>query len=73
MARSTRKKMIDYRNRLRASGLRPIQIWVPDARSPRIVEEARRQSLLARRRKSERDALNFFEAIEAADDLDQTP
>jgi hypothetical protein len=73
MAKSTRKKMNDYRDRLRAAGLRPIQIWVPDARSYRIAEEARRQSLLVRRRKSERDALDFIEAIESAGDLDQTP
>jgi hypothetical protein len=35
-----------YRDRLRAQGLRPVQRWVPDTRSPYFLEECRRQSLL---------------------------
>ena len=38
-----------YRDRLRAQGLRPVQIWVPDTRSPHFVEECRRQSLLIKK------------------------
>ena len=34
------------RDRMRAQGLRPVQIWVPDTRSPHFLEECRRQSLL---------------------------
>ena len=34
------------RDALRASGLRPIQIWVPDARRPGFAEECRRQSMV---------------------------
>ncbi len=34
-----------YRQRLREQGLRPIQIWVPDVRSPEFAAEAHRQSL----------------------------
>ena len=33
------------RDMLRAAGLRPVQIWVPDARRPGFSEECRRQSL----------------------------
>jgi hypothetical protein len=40
----TRDKVRAHRERLRAQGLRPIQIWVPDVRSPRFREEAHRQS-----------------------------
>jgi predicted DNA-binding protein len=32
--------------RLRAQGMRPIQIWVPDVHAPEFAAEARRQSLL---------------------------
>ena len=32
-----------HRAGLRAAGLRPIQIWVPDTRQPGFAEEARRQ------------------------------
>ncbi len=42
--KSVRKKVADHRARLRAQGLRPIQIWVPDTRSPAFAREARRQS-----------------------------
>ena len=40
----TRKRMADYRQRQRAAGLRPVQIWVPDTRSPDFVDECRRQA-----------------------------
>ncbi|MGH8227051.1 MAG: antitoxin MazE family protein [Steroidobacteraceae bacterium] len=36
------------RSKLRAAGLRPIQIWVPDTRAPGFAEECRRQSRLIR-------------------------
>ena len=45
-ATSSRDKVRAHRDRLRAQGLRPIQIWVPDTRSPEFAAEARRQSLL---------------------------
>ena len=38
-----------HRDALRASGLRPIQIWVPDTRRPGFAAECRRQSLVASR------------------------
>jgi hypothetical protein len=36
--------MANYRQRMRAAGLRPVQIWVPDTRSPDFVEACRRQA-----------------------------
>ena len=32
------------RDKLKAAGLRPVQIWVPDIRSPGFGEECARQS-----------------------------
>ena len=43
--RPSREKVRDHRARLRAQGLRPIQIWVPDVRAPSFRSEAHRQSL----------------------------
>jgi hypothetical protein len=40
----SRDKVRRHRERLREQGLRPVQIWVPDTRSPAFAEEARRQS-----------------------------
>lgn len=34
------------RNALRAAGLRPVQIWVPDTRRPGFAEECRRQAVI---------------------------
>lgn len=41
----SRVKVGEHRARLRAQGLRPIQIWVPDVRAPSFKAEAHRQSL----------------------------
>ena len=35
-----------HRERLRAKGLRPVQIWVPDVTLPGFAREAHRQSQL---------------------------
>ncbi len=43
---SSRQKVGAYRARLRAQGLRPIQIWVPDTRKPNFATEAARQATL---------------------------
>jgi hypothetical protein len=68
------KNMERYRERLRAQGLRPVQLWVPDTRSPRFVKELRRQALLVarneRKRSSERDAMDAL--LESQDDTGWT-
>lgn len=43
-AKPTRVKVREHRERLRAQGLRPIQIWVPDVRALSFKSEAHRQS-----------------------------
>lgn len=46
MPSSTFERVRKRREALRAMGLRPIQIWVPDTRRPGFAEECRRQSRL---------------------------
>ena len=70
MPKPASEKMRDYRNRLRAAGLRPVQIWVPDTRAKGFADEARRQSLLVSAQASEQEALDF---IEAASDTEPGP
>jgi hypothetical protein len=48
-SKSSRDKVRAHRKLLRQQGLRPIQIWVPDMRSPSCVAEAHRQSLAVAR------------------------
>jgi hypothetical protein len=50
-----------HRAALRASGLRPVQIWVPDTRAPGFAEECRRQSLLVRNDPQEQEVLEWIE------------
>lgn len=59
----TRERVRAHRDRLRAEGLRPIQIWVPDTRAPGFVEEARRQSRLANESAQAPDDQAFVDAI----------
>lgn len=47
--------------RMRAQGLRPIQIWVPDVRSPEFAAEAHRQSVLVA--SAAGDEMDFVEAV----------
>ncbi len=47
MASPVRQRVQKRRDALRAAGLRPIQIWVPDTRRPGFAEECRRQSRIA--------------------------
>lgn len=61
-------RMNRYRSRLRAQGLRPVQIWAADTRSAKIADELLRQSKLVSRRKSERETVALIDAIGASDE-----
>jgi hypothetical protein len=62
MALSTSEKTAKYREKLRAQGLRPVQIWVPDTRSKALAEEVRRQSL----RVSRKDDSDLMDELDMA-------
>lgn len=67
MVTSVAHRVKSYRDRLRAQGLRPLQIWVPDTGRPGFAAECRRQSLSLRNDPKERALLKW---IEAAADLE---
>jgi Protein of unknown function (DUF3018) len=58
-----RDKVRAYRDRLRAQGLRPIQIWVPDVRASAFRSEAHRQSLMVATNSHATDDQAFIDAI----------
>jgi len=62
-SRSSREKVRAHRKRLREQGLRPIQIWVPDMRSPAFIAEAHRQSLAVARSAHAREDQQFIDAV----------
>ena len=62
-SKSSREKVSAHRNRLRQQGLRPIQIWVPDMRSPAFATEAHRQSLAVANSSHAKRDQEFIEAV----------
>ena len=63
--KSSRDKVRAHRARLRAEGLRPVQIWVPDTRSPEFAKQAHRESLAIAMSTHEADDQAFIDAISA--------
>ena len=62
---SSRDKVRAHRARLRAHGLRPIQLWVPDTRTPEFAEQAHRESLAIANDPHEAEDQAFIDAISA--------
>ncbi len=60
---ANRRKAREHRQRLRAQGMRPIQIWVPDVHSPEFAAEARRQSLLVAQSAEEAEIQAFIDSV----------
>ena len=66
--RSVARRVKKHRDTLRARGLRPVQIWVPDTRTPGFAEECRRQTALAAASdRADAELTGFLDA--ALDDL----
>ena len=59
----SRVKVREHRECLRAQGLRPIQIWVPDVRAPSFRAEAHRQSSAAAAGPDAAEDQAFIDAI----------
>ncbi len=59
----SRIKVREHRERLRGQGLRPIQIWVPDVRTPAFRAEAHRQSLAVAAGAYARENQAFIDAV----------
>lgn len=64
----SRVKVRQHRERLRAQGLRPIQIWVPDVRTPSFRAEAHRQSLAVAASAHAAEDQVFIDAVSDWDD-----
>ena len=65
---NTTERVQKHRNALRAAGLRPIEIWVPDTRRPGFAEECRRQSLSLIDDRHEVDTLRWLDRVADRDD-----
>lgn len=66
-AKPSREKVREHRERLRAQGLRPIQIWVPDVRAASFRTQAHQQSLAVAASKGAQEDQAFIDAVSAID------
>ncbi len=64
----TKVKVREHRDRLRAQGLRQVQIWVPDVRASSFRSEAHRQSLAVAASAHAADDQAFIDAASDWDD-----
>jgi Protein of unknown function (DUF3018) len=60
---SVNQRVQKHRVGLRAAGLRPIQIWVPDTRKAGFAAECRKQCLTLRKDASERKTLKWLASV----------
>jgi hypothetical protein len=75
MPKSTVERVRERRDKLRAAGFRPVQIWLPDTTAPGFADEAARQArLLAEWEASPagRQEMAFWDAL-AAEAWDDEP
>ena len=67
--RSAARRVRKHRDARRASGLRLVQLWIPDSRAPGFAEECRRQTARAAASdRSDADIGGFLDA--APEDMD---
>jgi hypothetical protein len=62
MAEAARRKMAEYRRRLRGRGLRPVQVWVPDLRDPAVRAQLAADALVVRGHASTAEGHVFVDA-----------
>jgi hypothetical protein len=63
VAVSVADRVRNHRARLREQGLRPVQIWVPDVRSPVFVRQAHEQAVAVAASDSAVDDQAFVDAV----------
>lgn len=67
MTTPTAERVRKHREGLRAAGLRPVQIWVPDTRRAGFAAECRRQSLRIARQGDDAETQRWLEQVADTD------
>jgi Protein of unknown function (DUF3018) len=63
-AKSSREKVSAHRKRMRAKGLRLVQMWLPDTRTPEFAEQAHRASLAIANSPTEAEDQAFIDSVQ---------
>ena len=61
-----------YREQMRKRGLRPVQVWVPDTRSPEFAERVRRECEEINRSDAEEGIMEWLESVSILNEPDET-
>lgn len=61
--KSSREKVRAYRARMKAKGLKPVTLWLPDVHSEEFKKEARRQSLALANSPHAKEDQDFVESL----------
>ncbi len=61
--KTSREKVAAHRAKMRAQGLRLVQRWVPDTRTPEFAAEARRQMERIAQSRHAKEDQDFVEAV----------
>ena len=61
ISETSSSKVIRYRARMRSAGLRPVQFWVPDTRTPEFAAELQLQCQRLKGDKTEAEIMHFTE------------
>jgi hypothetical protein len=61
--RSSASKVRQHREKLRAQGLRPIQLWVPDVRDPKVIEQMRQEARAIAESPGEKEEIAFIDSL----------
>ena len=64
---SVSRRVENYRKRMRAQGMRPIQLWVSDVRAPGFAAEAHRQAVAVAASEHAADDQAFIDALSLDD------
>lgn len=67
MKTTTVDRVKKYRAALRAAGLRPVQIWIPDTKRRGFAQECRRQSRRLLKDPEEKDVLKWLARVAATE------
>lgn len=60
---SSKERVKRHREKLRAQGLRPLQIWVPDVHSPEFARQAHLEALAIANSPFEKEDQAFVDSI----------
>lgn len=63
MGSTTSERVQKHRDALRAAGMRPVQIWVPDTRLETFALECQRQSRLLKNDAHEAQTMDWLGAV----------